>query len=147
MQKEKSPWIKFSLVGAVIAAAYFINVEVQTRLGQSVLDEMQLERHSLHEALEKAKAANKLVLADMSAIWCSTCRTLDKNVFSNPSVQEKVNEKYIFARIEYETEEGETFMETYDVRNFPTLLVLEPSGKKIKELPITTYPDEFIQFL
>ncbi len=147
MPKKKSSWIKYAIVAAVVAAAYFINVEVQTRLGQSVLDEMQLQRHSLLEALAKAKAENKLVLADMSAIWCPTCRSLDKNVFSNPSVQEKINEKYVFARIEYESEEGERFMDTYDTRSFPTLLVLDPSGKKLNELPITTYPEEFIQFL
>ncbi len=147
MSEKKSSWLKYAIFAVVIAAAYFINVEVQTRLGQGVLDEMELERHSLPEAFAKAKAENKLVLADMSAIWCPTCRSLDKNVFSNPAVLAKINEKYVFARIEYESPEGEAFMETYNVRSFPTLLVLDSNGQKVKPLPVTTYPDEFIQFL
>lgn len=147
MPKKKSPWIKYAVFAAIVAAAYFINVEVQTRLGQSVLEKMTLERHSLPEALAQAKAENKLVLADMSAIWCPTCRSLDKHLFSNPEVQAKIEQQYVFARIEYESEEGEAFMEKYDVHSFPTLLVLTSNGERIKELPITTYPEEFIPFL
>ncbi len=147
MPEKKSPWIKYAVFAAIVIAAYFINVEVQTRLGQSVLEEMTLERHSLPEALAQAKAENKLVLADMSAIWCPTCRSLDKHLFSNPEVQAKINERYVFARIEYESEEGEAFMKKYDVHSFPTLLVLSPSGERIKELPITTFPEEFTPFL
>ncbi len=147
MPKKKSPWIKYAVFAAIVAAAYFINVEVQTRLGQSVLEEMTLERHSLPEALAQAKAENKLVLADMSAIWCPTCRSLDKHLFSNSEVQAAIEQKYVFARIEYESEEGEAFMEKYDVHSFPTLLVLTSNGEHIKELPITTYPEEFIPFL
>ncbi|MDQ8185478.1 thioredoxin family protein [Pelagicoccus sp. SDUM812002] len=147
MPDKKKSWIKYLTVAVAIAAAYFINTEVQTRLGQSVLDEMQLERHSLPEALAKAKVENKLVLADMSAIWCPTCRSLDKNVFSNPKVQAKINENYVFARIEYESEEGESFMDTYDVRAFPTILILDPTGKRLKKIEYTSSPEEFNSFL
>lgn len=146
-EKPKTPWLKYGIFIAVIVAVYFINVEVQTRLGESVLEEMNLERHSLDQALIKAKAENKLVLADLSAIWCPTCRSVDKHVFSNPAVQSLINEKYVFARIEYESAEGETFMQRYDTRLFPTLLVLSAEGQKIRELPVTTEPGEFIPFL
>ena len=146
-EEKKTPLLKYGIFIAVIVAAYFINVEVQTRLGESVLEEMTLERHSLSEALTKAKAENKLVLADLSAIWCPTCRSLDKHVFSNQAVQNVINEKYVFARIEYESPEGEAFMERYDTRIFPTLLVLSPNGQKQRELPVTTDPAEFIPFL
>lgn len=147
LEKKKTPWLKFAIFAAIVAALYFINVEVQTRLGESVLAEMKLERHSLEQALAKAQADNKLVLADLSAIWCPTCRSLDKHIFSNPTVQNVINEKYVFARIEYESPAGEAFMERYDTRVFPTLLVLTPDGQKVRELPVTTEPAEFIQFL
>lgn len=147
MSKKKASWLKYLIVAAVVAAAYFINVEVQTRLGEKALAETGLERRSLEEALTTAKAENKLVLADLSAIWCPTCRSLDKKIFADPAVKSKINEKYVFARIEYESDAGEAFMERYDARSFPTLLVLNPSGEKLSELPITTIPEEFIQFL
>jgi len=146
-EEKKTPWLKYGLFAAIIVAVYFINVEVQTRLGESVLEEMTLERHSLDAALAKAKAENKLVLADLSAIWCPTCRSIDKHVLSNQAVQNVINAKYVFARIEYESPEGEAFMERYNTRIFPTLLVLSADGQKIGELPVTTVPEEFIPFL
>lgn len=147
MSEKKTSWIKYAVFAATIFAVYFIYVEVQTRLGQSVLDDMQLERHTLSDAFIKASTENKLVLANLSAIWCPTCRNLDKNVFSNPAVQTKINEKYIFARVEFESEDGEAFMETYDVSRFPTLLILKPNGEKVKQLKATTQPGAFVQLL
>ncbi|EDY80515.1 hypothetical protein VDG1235_129 [Verrucomicrobiia bacterium DG1235] len=147
MPEKKTSWYKYLVVAAAIAAAYFANVEIQTYFGKKALEEMGLERHALPAAMQKAHAENKLVLADLSAIWCPTCRNLDKQVFSNPAVQKAINKKYVFSRIEYESDEGESFMEMYDARSFPTLLILSPSGEKLRELPVTTNPDEFIQSL
>lgn len=147
MSEKKASWIKYVILAAAIAAVYFINVEVQTHLGEKALEEMSLERHSLDQALAKAQAENKLVLADLAAIWCPTCRSLDKSIFSDPAVQQAINAKYVFARIEYESPEGEAFMKTYDTRSFPTLLVLSPSGEKLRELPITTISEEFLPYL
>lgn len=109
---------------------------MQTRLGESVLVEMTLEHHSLSE-----------VLADLSAIWRSTRRSLDKCIFSNETVQIGINKKYVFARIEYAPPESKTFMLRYKTRILPTLLVLNPDGKALRELPIATEPTEFIPFL
>ncbi|MBK1878118.1 thioredoxin family protein [Pelagicoccus mobilis] len=146
-ESKRTPWLKYALFAAAIAAAYFINVEVQTRLGENVLEKMPLERHSLDQAFAKAKAEKKLVLADLSAIWCPSCRSLDKHVLSNATVQKAIEQKYVFARIEYESPEGEAFMERYNTRAFPTLLILSPEGEKVRELPFTTEPSEFLPLL
>lgn len=146
-EKKKISWVKYLIVAAVIVAAYFINVSVQTHLGEKVLSQSGLDYHSLDEALSIAKKENKLVLADLSAIWCPSCRSLDKNVFSDPAVQQAISAKYIFARIEYESPEGEAFQERYDARIFPTLLVLNSDGEKLDELPVIFEPTDFITFL
>ena len=147
MSKAKSPWLKYLVLAAVVVAAYFINVAVQTRLGEKALAETGLPHHSLDEAFAIAAATDKKVLAALSAIWCPTCRRLDKKIFSHPEVQSRIAQSYVFARIEFESEEGQAFKERYDVRSFPTLLVLDAQGSKRDELPVTFYPDEFISFL
>lgn len=139
-EKKKLPILKYVIIAAAVAAAYFINVEVQTHFGEKALSATGLEIRSLDEALAVAKAENKVVLADLSAIWCPTCRNLDKHVFSNETVKTLIREKYVFARIEFETPEGEAFSKRYNARSFPTLLVLNATGQKLKELPITTDP-------
>ena len=147
MPQSKRPWIKYLLIAAAVAALYFINVEVQTRLGEKALAATGLETYSLDEAFAKARAENKLVLADLSAIWCPTCRNLDKQVFSDETVKEAIRRNYVFARIEFESDEGEAFQQRYDTRSFPSLLVLSPSGELVRELPVTTEPAAFISAL
>lgn len=143
-EKNKVSWVKYLIAGGLIVAVYFINVEIQTRLGEKVLEESGLQYHSLDEALALAKQQDKLVLADLSAIWCPSCRSLDKNVLSDPTVHKVIEEKYVFARIEYESPEGEAFQEQYETRIFPTLLVLNSSGERVRKLPVIFDPEEFI---
>ena len=83
----------------------------------------------------------------MSAIWCPTCRRLDKEVFSDDRVKNVISDQYVFARIEYESEQGKAFMERYDVRGFPTLLVLNADGDKMGRLRLTFEPSEFVKMI
>ena len=127
-------WATFVVFGAII---YFGNVELQSYLGRKAVENTGLAALDLSTALMLAKQQDKLVVADMSAIWCSNCRRLDKDIFSNPLVQETLESHFIFTRIEYESEAGEEFMGIYSVRGFPTVLVLNPDGSMRQKLPLT----------
>ena len=142
--KELRSWLIFAALTAVV----FISVRsVQSHLGQQAFAETGLEALSLNEALELAKDQNKQVVANLSAYWCGACRALDKNVLANDMVKSVLNEKYIFARIDSESDEAGTFMQRYGARGYPTLLVLDADGNKLKHLPNTTSPHKFISFL
>lgn len=103
-----------------------------------------IENHTLADALVKAKAENKLVLVDVAAIWCSTCRRLDNNVFADPQVRKIVNERYVFARLEYESAEGAAFLKQHEAAVFPSLWVLDGKGNVVKKLLITFEPSKFL---
>jgi len=140
MSKKNNFLRSFLIIGAVAVATYFINVEVQTRLGQSALESTGLELRSLEEAQTIAAKENKLVLADMSAIWCPSCRKLDNEVFAEESVKSIINSRFVFARIEYESDSGKAFMTKYGVRGFPTVLALKADGTLVEQLPLTFDP-------
>lgn len=143
----KSTLRRWSIYAVIIAGIYFANVEVQTYLGKKALHATGLEVVELDRALALADREDKLVLADMSAIWCPTCRRLDRTVFSNSRVQDAIAASYVFSRIEYESAEGEAFMEKYNVFGYPTLLVLNPDGSLARRLPLTFDSDAFIAAL
>ncbi len=126
---------------------YFANVELQSHLGRQALEEVKLESLSLEQAKARAARENKLILADMSAIWCPSCRKLDREVLAKAEVQEAIEQKYVFSRIEYESDEGKAFAEKYNVRGFPTLLVLDADGNRVRRLAVSYSPDDFIQSL
>lgn len=129
------------LVGLVI---YFVNVEVQSYYGRQALAQADLHNHRLDEALKKATSENKLVLVEVAAIWCSTCRRLDNEVFANPQVRQKINEKFIFSRLEYESSEGTEFLKQHDAVGFPNLWILDGDGKTLKKLSVTFDPADFL---
>lgn len=131
----------------MLVLGYYGNKTVQAYLGQQAIDEIGLEILNLEQALEVANNTNKLVLADMSAIWCPSCRKLDKQVFSDKQVISQINQNFVYARIEFDSPEGEVFMQNYHVTGFPTLLVLNTRGEKIVQLPISYVPIPFLATL
>jgi len=130
-------------LAVIITLAYFGNVELQSYLGRKAVEDTGFPPRSLEQALALARAEDKLVLADMSAIWCPACRKLDRVVFADPAVQAAIRKSYVFTRIEYESAEGEAFMDEYDLRGFPTLVILDADGRLIRELPVTFDPEQF----
>jgi len=148
MSDDKKPrshgWRSWAGFFLILALVYFANVELQSWLGRKALANTGLEPLSLNQALQNAKKEHKLILADMSAIWCQTCRKLDNEVFSDPRVKQAIKEKYIFSRVEYESDEGEIFMKQYAVKGFPTLLILDSNGNKLKQLNLVFDPESFI---
>jgi thiol:disulfide interchange protein len=145
---NRTHWlVKLGVVAVLVMVGYFGNKTVQSHFGQQALDETGLVVLALDDALAKAERENKLVLADMSAIWCPTCRRLDKEIFSDDGVKSVIDDQYVFARIEYESEEGKAFMERYKVHGFPTLLVLDGAGEKMGQLRLTFEPSEFIKMI
>jgi thiol:disulfide interchange protein len=126
---------------------YYGNKTVQGYLGQQAIDATGLESITLEEALQVAKHSNKLVLADMSAIWCPACRKLDEQVFSNERVKTQLKQDFVYVRIEYESPEGKSFMQNYQVTGFPTLLVLNTKAEKLIQLPIDYEPLPFLATL
>ncbi|MFT5083275.1 MAG: thioredoxin-related protein [Lentisphaeria bacterium] len=145
--KPIKKWLTWASYLAIPVIFYFANVEFQSYLGRQALSNIGIELLNIDQAMTKAAAENKYVLADMSAIWCATCRKLDSEVFSDERVKKAINERFVFARVEYESDEGESFMERYQVQAFPTVLVLDSEGKKLSRLPFTLDPEAFIEIL
>ena len=144
---NKKRVLTYAVIGALLVAAYFINVEVQSLLGRRALAATGLQTHGLKEALEKAGTESKWVLADLSAIWCPSCRAFDRNVLGDPSVKKAINRNFVFARIEYESEQGKAFQKRYGVSGFPNLLILDAQGEMIEHLPLTLDPQAFRRLL
>lgn len=146
-QKTKSTLRSLVIIAVVALAAYFLNVEYQSHLGQKAIDATGLEVLAFQDALVESSKTGKPVLADLSAIWCPSCRRLDTEVLANEVVKSKIERDYIFARIEYESDEGTEFMEKYQVSGFPNLLLIDGQGNKLKNLPRTFSPEEFLAAL
>ena len=68
-------------------------------------------------------------------------------MFSNERVKTQLKQYFVYVRIEYESPEGKSFMQNYQVTGFPTLLVLNTRAEKLIQLPIDYEPLPFLATL
>ncbi|MFA3791486.1 thioredoxin family protein [Aliiglaciecola sp. SL4] len=133
--------IAFIALGTMIYLAY---QGFQSYLGQEAKDKIEIEMLDFDVAMAKAQAHDKLILADMSAIWCPTCRKLDSTVFTDEQVEKVIDENFVFARVDYDSEQGQSFAQRYRVTGYPVLLIINQRGEKLTRLPLTFDSMEFI---
>ena len=100
---------------------------------------------TLKEAIAKAKAENKFVFFDAYASWCGPCKAMDKEVFTDKTVADYLNAKFIAIRIDMEKGEGPVLAKKYpSINGYPSLLFLENGGMPVKTLLGSRRAEEFL---
>jgi protein disulfide-isomerase len=104
------------------------------------------------KALAMAKFQNKRVLLDFTGSdWCGPCIELRKRVFSRPDFSAYADKNLVLVEIDYPQrkkqsddlkKQNEKLSKQYgiDEKGFPTIMVLDPSGKVLRE--VTGYDGE-----
>jgi thiol:disulfide interchange protein len=117
-----------------IALAMFISRQINTFLGQKAMESTGLVRVSYEEALSLSRESGKPILLKFAAIWCSSCRTLDRNVLSDESVRERLSQDFHYVRLDYDNESDQKLFQSYGVSGFPVLKIVDFNGAVIKHL-------------
>jgi thioredoxin-related protein len=98
------------------------------------------------KALELAKNQNKRVLLDFTGSdWCGPCIELRKRVFSRPEFTSYAEKNLVLVEIDYPQrkkqspelkQQNEKLSAKYgiDEKGFPTIIVLDPAGKVLREM-------------
>ena len=95
----------------------------------------------LPKALEKAKAEKKTVLIDFTGSdWCGWCIKFKKDVLDTPEFAKYAKANLVLVELDYprKKEQSEDVKKTnkelqkkYEVRGFPTFLLLSADGKEL----------------
>ena len=96
------------------------------------------------KAIAKAKAEKKMVLLDFTGSdWCGWCMKLDKEVFSKKEFKDYAKDNLVLVEIDFPNakrqskklkEQNEKLKTEHGVRGYPTIIVLDPEGKKVGQL-------------
>ncbi|RZM22835.1 MAG: DUF255 domain-containing protein [Pedobacter sp.] len=85
------------------------------------------------DILKKAKAENKVIFLDAYASWCGPCKMLQKNVFTQKTVGDLFNKKFINVKMDMEKGEGPALAQVYPLEAYPTLLFINSNGRVVKK--------------
>ncbi len=122
-------------IGCITAAFLLWFIPLGDRHGPGVQWQAYSPEH-LAAAAEKGKP----VMLDFYADWCSPCRALEANVFTNPQVRQ-LSEEFVNLRIDLTTRhpQQEMLLREYHIRGVPTVLFFNRKGEEEKPLRIEAY--------
>ncbi|MEA5461338.1 thioredoxin domain-containing protein [Arcicella sp. LKC2W] len=75
--------------------------------------------------LMQAKAQKKLIFVDIYTTWCGPCKEMDKKTFTESSVGDKFNARFINYKVDAEKGFGINLAKRYNVTSYPTCLFVD----------------------
>lgn len=117
-----------------------------------------LDWQPFEEAVALAKEQNKKVIVDIYAPWCPWCRRLQREVYTDDTVQDYVRDHFIVTRLDGENQSDSLQFREYTLtpaqlalglgaNGYPTTVFLDPDGEYITRLPGFAAAPEFLNVL
>lgn len=85
----------------------------------------------VREVLDLAQKEKKLVFVDFYTTWCGPCKKMSSEVFTQRHVGEYFNRTFVNLKVDAEKGEGVELAKRYQVKAYPTFVVLKPDGTEI----------------
>ena len=109
------------------------------------------------QAFTKAKADNKLILLDFYTDWCGWCKRMDRDVYSDASVQAELGKYFTAAKVNAEATVSHTYLgeqrteqqiaRHLGITGYPTLIFMTPDGQVVEKIPGYVQASEFTMVL
>ena len=72
---------------------------------------------------------DKPCIVDFYATWCGPCKMMSSKVFPDKQAGDFFNPRFISLKIDMEKDEGKELAQKWNIRVFPTYLILDPQGE------------------
>jgi thiol:disulfide interchange protein DsbD len=95
----------------------------------------------LTAAIAKARIENKPVILDVYANWCVSCRQMDKEVFENKTVLNKLNDVQLLRLdLSRQTKDSDALQKELGIIGPPMVIFYWPDGKEAKSYRLAGKP-------
>lgn len=107
---------------------------------------MTFKDGSLAEGLKDAAKEKKMLFVDVYTTWCGPCKFMSSNIFPSAEVGKVMNGSFINMKIDAEKGEGVTIAQDYKVTAYPTMLILDSTGKELSRIVGSSRtPEDFVK--
>jgi uncharacterized protein len=79
------------------------------------------------EAFRRAQTEDKLILLDLTAVWCHACHVMDRTTYAHPRIIQLLNADFIPIRVD--TDQRPDLENRYRAGGWPTINLLLPTGE------------------
>jgi protein disulfide-isomerase len=104
-----------------------------------------LWQSSLEDAKRIAGQTNRLVLVHFWSPSCVPCKQLEKNVFSQPQVQQTITARFVPVKVN--ADDYPTTAKYYGITHLPSDLIITPGGQIVGRMVSPLKPDVYLQQL
>lgn len=114
----------------------------------SIEEELIPWRDDYEAADAEARSSNRPMVIDFTADWCGACKRLASETFNDPRVAAEA-ERFTPIRADstHQDEPMATYMERYDVRGLPTVVVVGPDGEESSRITEFVPPERMLQMM
>lgn len=95
---------------------------------------IKFDESSFKDILAKARDENKLIFLDAYTSWCAPCKLMSNEVFTQKKVGDFFNKYFINTKFDMEKGEGIKIARKYNIKAYPTMLILDSDGKVIHKI-------------
>ena len=131
---------ELAVMGALLVVAYLGIQQANAYLGQRTLDSLNITTVSYQSAMN----ADKPVILNFSALWCSGCRKFNARVLQDQEVADKIAQEYSFVHLDYDNHEDKIIFEDYRIQGFPVVLMLDSEKRNIRSLKTQVSAEDFL---
>lgn len=81
------------------------------------------------QTFDQAKQQDKLILLDLTAVWCHWCHVMDRTSYADPAVIDLINSTYLPVRVD--ADQRPDIQDRYLMGGWPTTAILTPEGEVV----------------
>jgi thioredoxin-related protein len=142
----------FAAIIFVLAVAYFVADN-----STPVPDNGSIQWKSFNDAAILAKQSNKKILVDVYTDWCTWCKKMDSEVYTNSDIVRQLNDNFVAVKLNAESDKSISykgksmseaeFAQSLGVTGYPTTVFFDEESNPITNIPGFMISDNFAKVL
>lgn len=147
--KQRALPIWLPIVVALLIVARIVSWKVPVKTDVDLVHWMDID-----QAVAASTRSHRPILYEFSAEWCGPCHLLEREVFMDPDLAAKINNRYIAVKVvDRQREDGsnagkvQRLIDRYSVNAFPTIVIAAGDGRVRDRAVGYSGRDQFAAFL